>query len=266
MTTMTTDTMTADEAQRLLDGREAKGRWRTGTVEHEGKVWAHDPDALGGASVGEVCIFLANKHYPHNGNRALCAAAPRLAASVIALHAQLAQVTAERDALRANSGRWRDLFVALYETMSGDADVTDDSPDAIHNGLSAEVIRLQDAADETRRATEARDDAADTYDILVRAAWEAATGDTHEGPASVEVLLDAVRGLRSIVEGRTTPPTIEEARAHIDAGGVFRMVCGTRVFTAESMIAVDVAIEDFPGGRWWALDAQRRPCAWPGGR
>ena len=125
---------------------------------------------------------------------------------------------------------------------------------------------VQREAEIAAERANACDDAADAYDRLVRAAWEAATGDTHEGPASVEVLLDAVRGLRSIVEGRTTPPTIEEARAHIDAGGVFRMVCGTRVFTAESMIAVDVAIEDFPGGRWWALDAQRRPCAWPGGR
>jgi hypothetical protein len=82
----------------------------------------------------------------------------------------------------------------------------------------------------------------------------------------LQALADAnneVERLRAIIEGRTTPPTIEEARTHIDAGGVFRMVCGARSFTAESMIAVDVAIEDFPGGRWWALDAQKRPCAWP---
>lgn len=37
---------------------------------------------------------------------------------------------------------------------------------------------------------------ADAYDRLVRKVWEAATGDTHEGPASTSALLDAVRRLR----------------------------------------------------------------------
>ena len=38
---------------------------------------------------------------------------------------------------------------------------------------------------------------ADAYDRLVSKAWEAATGDTHEGPASTDALLDAVRRLRA---------------------------------------------------------------------
>ena len=50
-------------------------------------------------------------------------------------------------------------------------------------------------------ARAARDDAADAYDWLVRRVWEAATGDTHEGPASVEVLLEAVAGLRARADG-----------------------------------------------------------------
>lgn len=49
-------------------------------------------------------------------------------------------------------------------------------------------------------ARAARDDAADAYDVLVRRVWEAATGDTHEGPASVDVLLEAVAGLRARAE------------------------------------------------------------------
>lgn len=47
----------------------------------------------------------------------------------------------------------------------------------------------------------ARDDAADAYDVLVRRVWEAVTGDTHEGPASVDVLLEAVAGLRARADG-----------------------------------------------------------------
>lgn len=91
---MTPRIITADEARALLDASEAKGAWRAGTVEAEGKVWAHDTDALGGQSVGEVCVFNANIYRPHNGNRALAAAAPDLAATVVA-HA------AEIDRLRA---------------------------------------------------------------------------------------------------------------------------------------------------------------------
>ena len=47
------------------------------------------------------------------------------------------------------------------------------------------------------RAEEARDRAADAFDDLVARVWRAATGDEHEGPASVEALLDAVTALRS---------------------------------------------------------------------
>ena len=91
---MTPRIITADEAKALLDAREAKGAWRAGTVEGEGKVWARDPDALGGPSVGEVCIFNANTYRPHNSNRALAAAAPDLAATVIAQAAEIASLRA----------------------------------------------------------------------------------------------------------------------------------------------------------------------------
>ena len=86
--------VTAAEALALLDAREAKGAWRAGTVEAEGKVWARDPDALGGPSVGEVCVFNANTYRPHNGNRALAAAAPDLAATVVAQAAEIARLRA----------------------------------------------------------------------------------------------------------------------------------------------------------------------------
>lgn len=91
---MTTRRISADEAKALRDGREATGRWRAGTVEAEGKVWASNPDALGGPSVGEVCIFNANLHRPHTGNRRLAAAAPELCDEVIALHEEVAELRA----------------------------------------------------------------------------------------------------------------------------------------------------------------------------
>lgn len=63
----------------------------------------------------------------------------------------------------------------------------------------ADAVRclLRRAEAELVGAREARDDAADAYDVLVRRVWEAATGDTHEGPASVDVLAETVAGLRA---------------------------------------------------------------------
>lgn len=78
------------------------GPWRAGTVEAEGKVWARDPTALGGPSLGERCVFDANPHYPHNANRAFIAHArtdvPDLVAEVRRLTAALA--TARREGAR----------------------------------------------------------------------------------------------------------------------------------------------------------------------
>lgn len=77
-------------------------------------------------------------------------------------------------------------------------------------------------------------------------------------------LADEVERLRAIVEGRTTPPTVEEAEAHINAGRSFRVVSvNGGAYSAESVLAVDLAVSDFPGSRWWALDSHGRPCAWP---
>lgn len=91
-----------------LDAIEARanaaypGPWRAGTVEAEGKVWAHDPEALGGPSVGERCVFIANTHFKHTANRAFVAHAredvPALVARVRRLQALVAVlVTHERD-------------------------------------------------------------------------------------------------------------------------------------------------------------------------
>lgn len=101
MTTMTTDTMTADEAQRLLDGA-TPGEWGAyRPSEHPNDFRIASLQGPPVRYVGRLTCSHPNEPHPTKGDAALCAAAPRLAASVIALHAQLAQVTAERDALVA---------------------------------------------------------------------------------------------------------------------------------------------------------------------
>ena len=125
---------------------------------------------------------------------------------------------------------------------------------------------VQREAEIAAERANACDDAADAYDRLVAAVWEAVTVDTHEGPASVEVLLDAVRELRSIVEGRTTPPSDEEIAAHEARGWWLFMLRGYPDVTTTSFArewAQHHRAHPEDGGRWWPLDAQKRPCAWP---
>ncbi len=85
--------------------------------------------------------------------------------------------------------------------MSGGDAMPEDALDALAAGVySPTDAEARELAAEVLRLREARDDAGDACDVLVRRVWEAATGDTHEGPASVDVLLEAVAGLRTRVE------------------------------------------------------------------
>ena len=148
---MSDEIMSAAKAQALLDAREAKGAWRVGGVAAGGRVWAHDPPALGGPSVEEVCLFFnANLYRPHDGNRALAAAAPDLARTVIAQAAEIATLRAayaqDLDGLRAELRRadderatWRDLRDAAREYLDGRTRMTLDALDAARTRLAALV-------------------------------------------------------------------------------------------------------------------------------
>jgi hypothetical protein len=77
--------------------------------------------------------------------------------------------------------------------------------------------------------------------------------------------------LRAIVEGRTTPPTDAEIEVHDAAGGLWRCVAIDDPYMCRDAMrgrgaayhrALIDALES-EGARWWALDAQKRPCAWP---
>lgn len=75
-------------------------------------------------------------------------------------------------------------------------------------------------------------------------------------------LARTVVALRAIIDGRTTPPTDEEAEAHFGVGGIFGMVCADGYFTGSCLSEIRRSIE-YPPGRWWAYDRDGRPCAWP---
>lgn len=151
--------------------------------------------------------------------------------------------------------------------------------------------RVAELTERIARATETRDAAAQSFDALVARVWRAATGDTHEGPASVESLIAAVTmltnviesvtgqlcdmtakhdALRTIIAGRTTPPTDEDLAMHAATGGRWRTahIIGTATLSRDGMGAdeaehVRAQMLQSHVYRWWALDADRVPCAWP---
>jgi hypothetical protein len=106
-----------------------------------------------------------------------------------------------------------------------------------------------------------RADLADVLDAL-----DAAERERDDALAEVETLRAEAALLREIIEGRTHGPTDEERAAHDGEWLVRHRVAwdGELVF-CESF--GDLSGFDGDGGmiaeRWWPLDADGRPCAWP---
>lgn len=83
----------------------------------------------------------------------------------------------------------------------------------------------------------------------------------------VEDLVAEVERLRDVIAGRTTPPTSTERVAHLRATGYdgrWRVRHGALdlvgVFHDSVLLANALRVTD---ARWWPLDAEGRPCAWP---
>lgn len=152
--------------------------------------------------------------------------------------------------------------------------------EARRGALLDEIERLQRERDEAR---ESALDRADDFDRLVIRVWRAATGDTHEGPASVEALVAAVvrltntiesvtgqicdmttrhDSLRAIIEGRTVAPTDAEIVAHWRAGGMW-IVEGVIVLRDIEAVRAHRDQASWAAVTWLPINRSRRPCAWP---
>ena len=76
---------------------------------------------------------------------------------------------------------------------------------------------------------------------------------------------------REIIDGRTSPPTEAEVRAHANAGGRWLISCegdaGRRhVYTLDRGWEDALGEVRRPGAgvtRWWSLDAEGAGCPWP---
>lgn len=91
---------------------------------------------------------------------------------------------------------------------------------------------------------------------------------------ALDVARAEVLALRSIVDGRTVPPTPNEVEAHRATGGSWRWsvisrglamagMGGTSQTPHGSAIPAGWRRDDHITECWWALDREDRPCAWP---
>lgn len=83
---------------------------------------------------------------------------------------------------------------------------------------------------------------------------------SREAAATIDVL-------RAVIAGRTTPPTDDEIEAHHGgwlAAALLGRFCDVDVYGAPIFVGhSEVRDGGTWEGRWWPLDADKRPCAWP---
>ena len=93
-----------------------------------------------------------------------------------------------------------------------------------------------------------------------------------EARLGVPALEAEVRRLREIVEGRGVPPTDAQIMAHAAAGGWWLLCDASDHSNPRVLLALDAhrgaALSEARAGaregvRWWPLDVDGRPCAWP---
>lgn len=88
--------------------------------------------------------------------------------------------------------------------------------------------------------------------------------------AALNDALHRAEALRAIIEGRTTPPTEAEIAAHDRAGGGW-VICSPAAPLDTRIVCLSAATAKVRAAfcrgavirRWWPLDNDGRPCAWP---
>jgi hypothetical protein len=183
-----------------------------------------------------------------------------------ALIGAFAQVTAERDALRARAE------VTAERTHDHDGRSRLAGLDAIEARARATGVDLWDVScdvndphDQCAMVVLRSDHGVCVAPFLTRAAAEFIAHAREDVPALVE----EVRRLGAIVEGRTTPPTWQEIERHHESGGSWIFSAGGVADVSERASVTHRWADDhrdlpgMGGCRWWPLDTHGRLCAWP---
>lgn len=186
------------------------GPWRAGTVEKEGKVWGRDPDALGGPSVGEHCLFSANTFYSHTDNRVFVAHA-RTDVPALVKALREARVEIARLAPRQRAGQL--LFNALAEVDPDFAERirgTELSP-FYRDGVIAATLRAWRSGEAPPRAPSR---------TAVVGADAPAFGSLEEAGAALGLGPSFAAGVRSLAAIGGVFPTDEATSPSVDEHGI----------------------------------------------
>jgi hypothetical protein len=175
-------------------------------------------------------------------------------------HERIWSVRKSDGSLLATVDRWGYTSEAIARMLAA-------APD-----LAATVVSLTAERDAALRQCEELTRALTTQIARGDGAEAEAVRLTRERDHAVECAQNA----RAIIEGRTTPPTDAEIAAHDHAGGwwlylppVGQSSCACGACAGHQQPSGELPrgnvriVASLGGGRWWALDSQRRPCAWP---
>lgn len=206
------------------------------------------------------------------GETALLHAAPSLAASVAHHEARAERAEAERERLLPRKGEHvNELYACVARVLSrlGVQDHGGDPLEALESYADEEHERSL-AETDARNTIAADRDAALAHAAELEAALRVVRSTAEREAADVLALRAERDALRAVIEGRTTPPTDEEVAAHAAAGGQWRTL-GLRgfglsgdVLDGDASRAIRAVSErSRVPRRWWALDAEGRPCGWP---
>jgi len=131
--------------------------------------------------------------------------------------------------------------------------------------IAAQVIdpRTEEISESNARLLAAAPDLAASV-IALHERLATLDAEVARGIAERETLRRERDEARAIIAGRDTPPTIKEARAHSHgARGAFVVKLGDGHAHYAARVVTGLQRFEKTPQRWWALDAEGRPCAWP---
>jgi len=184
----------------------------------------------------------ALSNFSRNNEVALASAVDQLAL----LRAQVAALTADRDAAQERLSRMEANHALNVRVSCEEQTQRKNAAQRVVDAIGHEL---------TCHTTLHPDDPWEGCSCVVADVERGCMGDV------VAWMLRERDAAQAIIAGRATPPTDAEIEAHNKAGGTWYVRNGDRAGVL-SIVDETRWIASEGGYRWWALDAEGRPCAW----